>query len=180
MKLSNNAIRLRSVWLLVPIFFVLAEPTAKLLAVGGVLALAGGILRAWAAGTIRKNKVLTTTGPYAYTRNPLYLGSFLVGLGVVAASGSIWLLVLFLVFFGVVYTKTMREEEARLSELFGESFERYARSVPLFIPRLSPYRTEEPPATPFRLQHYFGQREWELALGVSLAFLALWGKMELF
>lgn len=178
MKWSNKTIRLRSVWLLVPVFIILAEPTAGLLLTGAVLAVVGGVIRAWAAGTIRKNKILTVSGPYAYTRNPLYFGSFLVGLGVVVGSGSIWLLLIFLVFFAVVYHRTMKAEERRLEELFGENFRRYAAAVPRFLPRLWPYRCGETSATRFRLQHYFGQREWELALGVLLAFMALWGKME--
>lgn len=178
MQWSNKNIRLRSVWLLVPVFLLLAKPTASLLAAGGALALLGGMIRAWAAGTIRKNQVLTVSGPYAHTRNPLYLGSFFVGLGVVVASGSIWLFLIFLVFFTIVYSRTMAMEERRLEELFGESFRRYAASVPRFVPRLVPYRSGESSATEFRLRHYFGQREWELALGVALAFAALWSKME--
>lgn len=178
MKWSNKTIRLRSVWLLVPVFIILAEPTARLLAAGGVVALLGGLIRAWAAGTIRKNKILTVSGPYAHTRNPLYFGSFLVGLGVVIASGSLWLLAIFLAFFAVIYSRTIVAEERRLEELFGDSFRRYAAAVPRFVPRLLPYRCGESSATRFRLQHYFGQREWELALGVLLAFMALWGKME--
>lgn len=180
MKWSNNAIRLRSVWLLVPVFLILAKPTTKLMLAGAVLAVIGGLIRAWAACTIRKNRVLTTTGPYAYTRNPLYLGSFLVGLGVVVGSGSLWLLALFLVFFTVVYTRTMRAEERHLEELFGEEFRRYAASVPLFIPGLRRYRGGSAQETLFDPRRYFGHREWELALGLTLAFLALWGKLEWF
>lgn len=180
MKWSNNAIRLRSVWLLVPIFLILAEPTLRLMLIGGALAVVGGVIRGWAACTIRKNRILTTTGPYAYTRNPLYLGSFLVGLGVVVGSGSFWLLALFLVFFTVVYTRTMRAEERHLEELFGEDFRNYAASVPLFIPRLRRYRCGAEQRALFEFRRYFGVREWELALGLTLAFLALWGKLEWF
>jgi protein-S-isoprenylcysteine O-methyltransferase Ste14 len=180
MNWSNKTIRLRSVWLLVPVFLILAQPTVRLLLCGAALAVVGGVIRGWAACTIRKNQVLTTTGPYAYTRNPLYLGSFLVGLGVVVGSGSLWLLALCLIFFAVVYRRTIRDEERYLEQLFGESYRRYAAAVPVFIPRLRPYCDSEPSATEFRLQRYFGLREWELALGVSMAFLALWGKMEWF
>jgi protein-S-isoprenylcysteine O-methyltransferase Ste14 len=180
MKWSYNAVRLRSVWLLVPVFLILAEPTWRLMLVGGILAMIGGVIRGWAACTIRKNRILTTTGPYAYTRNPLYLGSFLVGLGVVVGSGSYWLLLVFVVFFTVVYSRTMRAEERHLEELFGEDFRRYAASVPLFIPGLRRYRGGDEQNALFDLRRYFGHREWELALGLTLAFLALWGKLELF
>jgi protein-S-isoprenylcysteine O-methyltransferase Ste14 len=180
MKWSPNVIRLRAVWFLVPVFLVLAEPTWRLMLIGGGLAVIGGVIRAWAACTIRKNRVLTTTGPYAYTRNPLYLGSFLVGLGVVVGSGSYWLLALFLAFFTVVYHRTMRAEERHLEELFGEDFRRYAAAVPLFIPGLRRYHCGDSQGPLFELRRYFGNREWELALGLTLAFLALWGKLEWF
>jgi protein-S-isoprenylcysteine O-methyltransferase Ste14 len=180
MKWSNSAIRLRSVWLLVPLFLVLADPSDRLLLAGAALAAVGGLVRGWAACTIRKNKILTTTGPYAHTRNPLYLGSSLVGLGVVVGSGSLGLLVVFLAFFTLVYRRTIRDEERHLEELFGEDYRHYAAAVPAFVPRLRPYRGVGREATRFSLRHYFGQREWELVLGVTLAFLALWGKMEWF
>jgi protein-S-isoprenylcysteine O-methyltransferase Ste14 len=180
MRWSSKAIRLRSVWFLVPVFLVLAEPTVRLLVAGAVLAVVGGVIRGWAACTIRKNQVLTTNGPYAFTRNPLYLGSALVGLGVVVGGGSLILLVLFLVFFGVVYTRTIKEEERHLEMLFGEEYRAYLAAVPAFIPRLRPYRGSASVPTQFRLWEYFGKREWELALGMLAAFLALVVKMEWF
>jgi protein-S-isoprenylcysteine O-methyltransferase Ste14 len=177
MALSLKVIRLRSVWLLVPVFLMLARPSTALLVPGAVLTLLGGLLRAWAAGTIQKNKILTTSGPYAYCRNPLYLGTFLVGLGVTVASGSPYLVAIFVLFFAIIYGGAMKSEERRLESLFGEPFRDYAAAVPLFLPRLRPYRGIEPATTQFLLRQYFAQREWQLALGVVLAFLALVAKM---
>lgn len=177
MTLSLKRIRLRAGWMLVPVFLVLARPTAPLIAAGILLAVLGGLLRAWASGTIRKNKVLTTGGPYAHTRNPLYLGTFLVGLGLLVAGGSLVCVTLFLAFFAAVYAPSMRAEERTLEQLFGDRFRHYAASVPLFFPRLRPYRPEEPHATEFMLRRYVSHREYEFALGVLLGFLALAAKM---
>lgn len=177
MKWSITTVRLRSVWLLVPVFLILARPSPDSIAVGAVLAVAGALARAWAAGTIRKNAVLTVTGPYAHTRNPLYLGSFLVGLGVTIASGSIALVALFLAYFMVVYGKAMRHEERNLEARFGDRFRDYAAAVPLFIPRLSPYRAVDVERVDFHLRRYLGHREWELALGLAGGFGALAVKM---
>jgi protein-S-isoprenylcysteine O-methyltransferase Ste14 len=177
MAWSLKVIRLRSVWLLVPVFLVLSRPRGELLLAGVVLALLGGLLRAWAAGTIRKNTILTTSGPYAYCRNPLYLGSFLVGLGVTTGSGSPYLVALFVAFFIAIYGRAMKAEERWLESLFGQRFRDYAAAVPLFLPRLRPYRGIEPATTQFLLRQYFAHREWQLALGVVLAFLALVAKM---
>lgn len=137
MKLELTRIRLGTVWLVVPVYLFLARPSVQLLLIGVAFALLGGLVRGWAAGAIRKNRVLTTHGPYAYTRNPLYFGTFLIGLGFAIASGVVWFLVAFLAFFLVIYGKTMRREEKRLAGLFGEEFDRYADAVPRFLPRIA-------------------------------------------
>jgi protein-S-isoprenylcysteine O-methyltransferase Ste14 len=180
MKWSIKTIRLRGVWILVPVFLVLARPQPETMVAGAMLAAAGAVVRAWASGTIRKNVVLTTTGPYAYTRNPLYVGSFLVGLGVTIASGSPWLVGLFLGFFVIIYGKTMRLEAEGLEARFGDRFREYAAAVPLFVPRLRPYRSMDAAQTQFMVRRYFTHREWELLLGLALGFLALVVKMRWF
>ena len=101
----------------------------------------GLLLRAWGSGHLRKNDALATSGPYAYTRNPLYLGSFIMGLGFTIASGRWWLGVLFVALFLGIYLPVMRVESATLAQLFGESFQEYAGAVPVFLPRVTPYRT---------------------------------------
>ena len=135
-------------------------------------------MRAWAAGQLQKNKELTVSGPYAHTRNPLYLGSFLVGLGVTVAGGVWAFALLFLVFFFVVYRRTMDRESVALEAHFGEPFVRYREAVPVFIPRITPYRpATELGQTPtrFSLDRYLRNKEWEAALGAlaGFAFLAL-------
>lgn len=199
-------IRLLSAWAMVPVYLLFARPTVPLLVAGLCIALAGIVVRGWAAGAIRKNSILTTHGPYALTRNPLYLGSFLMGMGVAVASGVVWILALLVVFFVIVYGRTMRREEARLSRLFGEEFERYAAAVPRFIPRPAPWSDiigETSPARPqppieedmeggvavlappvvargaFQMKRYFAHREYQALLGLGAMFLALAAKLVL-
>lgn len=160
------------------VFIVLARPHPWTLAVGGMIALMGLLLRAWAAGHIRKNDRLAVSGPYAYTRNPLYLGSFLLGLGFTVAAGRPGLLLgaLFAALFLGIYLPVMRVEAATLAELFGEEFSRYSREVPLFLPRLTHYRPGgKDGETRFDASLYLRYREYRAALGLLLA----WGVLAL-
>src|SRR5213080_5317182 len=112
------------------LFFLFARPRPLTLIVGAVVALPGLALRAWAVGYLRKNEALATDGPYAYTRNPLYLGSFLIGLGFTIAAGQVLLVAIFLVMILGIYLPVMRVESATLAELFGKKYVRYAKEVP--------------------------------------------------
>ena len=98
------------------------------------LAVIGIALRVWSAGYIHKNEQVTTGGPYALTRNPLYLGSFLFGLGGMLAIRVWWLLAVYVVGFFAFYYPTMRSEEAYLQGKFGGEFEAYRNRVPFFLP----------------------------------------------
>lgn len=139
MSLGSRRVRLKAIWLLLIPFAVLARPTPGLLAVGGAVAFLGVVIRAWAAGCIRKDQELATTGPYAHTRNPLYLGSLFIGAGVTLAGGRWYFVVLFLLFFAVIYRRTMLDEEEGLEEEFGDTYRRYREAVPALLPRLTPY-----------------------------------------
>lgn len=156
-------------------FIALARPRVLTLTVGGAVALLGLALRAWAAGHIRKNAALATSGPYAHTRNPLYLGSFLLGVGFTLAAGRWWLGGVFAALFLGIYLPVMRVEGATLAELFGDEYRRYARAVPLFFPRLTPYRDTGAPDTRFDAKLYLRYREYRAALGLLLA----WGVLAL-
>jgi protein-S-isoprenylcysteine O-methyltransferase Ste14 len=157
------------------LFLVFARPRPLTLAIGGAVALVGLLLRAWSAGHIRKNAQLATSGPYAYTRNPLYLGSFLLGVGFTVASAQPLLGVLFAALFLGIYLPVMRVEAATLAELFGEDYTRYARAVPLFVPRLLPYRDEKTLDARFDASLYLRYREYRAALGLLIA----WGLLAL-
>lgn len=154
-------------------FLVLARPRALSLSVGGPIALLGLGLRAWAAGHIRKNSALATSGPYAYTRNPLYLGSFVLGLGFTIASGRWWLGLLFAALFLGIYLPVMRVEATTLAELFGEDYKVYSRAVPLFFPRLIPFRDETTREVRFDISLYMRYREYEAAIGLLVAWSLL-------
>jgi protein-S-isoprenylcysteine O-methyltransferase Ste14 len=155
------------------IFFLLSRPGPLTLVVGGAIALPGLALRAWATGHLRKNDALAVTGPYAYTRNPLYLGSFLIGVGFTIASGRPVLGILFAALFLGIYVPVMRVESATLAKLFGESYQRYLDAVPLFLPRLSPYRDGSKESARFDSALYKRYREYQAAMGLAVAWALL-------
>lgn len=174
MALTLRKVRLRLVWLLILPFLWYARPTPTLLVAGLILAAVGLWIRARAAGFIRKEEALATSGPYAHTRNPLYLGSFFLGLGVTVAGGQWIFILLFLGFFAVVYGRTIRGEAELLEGLFGDAYRHYASNVPLLLPRLTPY--EAPGASVshgFDLERWKGNKEYEALLGAVAAFAFL-------
>lgn len=121
------------------IFLWRARPTPAALAASLVLVLPGLWLRAYASGYVKKNAELTTSGPYAFTRNPLYLGSLMIAFGFGAASAS-WLLVgLLTALFAVIYIPTIQGEESYLRSQFPR-FEEYVAKVPRLLPRLTAAR----------------------------------------
>jgi protein-S-isoprenylcysteine O-methyltransferase Ste14 len=152
------------------LFVLFARPRAATLIAGAILSLAGVALRAWAAGHIRKNDALATSGPYAYTRNPLYLGSFVLGLGFTIGAARWPLAILFIALFTGIYFPVMRVEASALTKLFGEKYRQYAREVPLFLPRLSPYPDRVAGAR-FDVDLYLRYREYRAVLGALVA----WG-----
>jgi protein-S-isoprenylcysteine O-methyltransferase Ste14 len=155
------------------LFVLLARPRPLTLIIGGTVSLLGLALRAWASGHIRKNDALATSGPYAHTRNPLYLGSFILGLGFTIASGWWPLALLFIALFLGIYFPVMRVESATLAELFGESYQRYARAVPLFLPQLMPYRDQNVSDPGFDAGLYMRYREYRAMLGLLIAWAVL-------
>jgi hypothetical protein len=152
------------------LFILFARPRPVTLAAGAAVSLVGILLRAWASGHIRKNDALAVSGPYAYTRNPLYLGSFILGLGFTIGSGRWWLGIIFAALFLGIYLPVMRVESATLAKLFGEKFQAYAADVPLFLPRLTPYRSGQARLR-FDGSLYMRYREYRAMLGLVIA----WG-----
>ena len=148
------------------IFLVFARPTAVTLAVGTAVAFLGLLVRAWASGHIRKARELAISGPYAYTRNPLYVGSFLMGVGFTVAGGVWWLALLFSGLYIGIYLPVMRVEMDDMRRIFGPEFDEYARKVPMLIPRFNVWRKT---GTKFDFQLYLQYREYRAALGVFLA-----------
>src|ERR1041385_5589578 len=120
-------------------YFWWAKPTWTSLTAGAVVIALGIVLRALASGHIRKNAELATTGPYAYTRNPLYLGSILIALGFIVAARNFWIGLAALAMFLFVYLPVIKAEEVYLRSAF-PGYALYASHVPRFLPRLSRYR----------------------------------------
>ena len=158
------------------LYFWLARPTWRSLALGTVLILPGLLTRALASGHVRKNEALATSGPYAYTRNPLYLGSLLIGIGFALASRSWWVGVVLVAMFFAIYVPVIRDEEKFLRQRFPE-FEEYARRVPRMLPRVVPARIGEQDGR-FSFELYMKHREWNALLGAALLAIALALKMK--
>lgn len=121
---------------IITLFFM--HPTAKSLALGGIIAGLGAVLRIWAAGYIDKGKALATAGPYSLSRNPLYLGSLIMGFGVLIAGRIYWFLLPFGLLYLLLYIPVMKREEQELFQGYGDAFLAYAGRVPMFFPRISP------------------------------------------
>jgi protein-S-isoprenylcysteine O-methyltransferase Ste14 len=142
------------------------HPSARSLWIGAAIALPGSLLRLWAAGHIEKGKVLTQGGPYAFTRNPLYLGSFFMALGIIIAGQGYWLLPAFAVFFVIFYFPVMRAEEQELLAGYGEQFIEYSKKVPLFIPA---FRKNGNPSSAFLWSRVIRNREHRTIAGLAVA-----------
>lgn len=108
-----------------------------------ILIIAGAALRIWAAGYVKKNDILAISGPYAYVRNPLYLGTFLASLGMFILIKNWWLAILYIIGFAVFYGAIIKSEEGFLRSKFQDEFDQYTKNVPAFIPRFSAYKGAE-------------------------------------
>jgi len=140
----------------------LARPTKFSILVGAIIALVGLVIRALASGHVQKNEVLATSGPYAYTRNPLYLGSIVMAGGFLIAARNWWIALIAFIIFFVIYLPVIRSEEAFLSSRFPE-YDEYTRNVPRFFPRIRPNQSG---TGSFSWHLYWKHREYNAALGV--------------
>lgn len=159
------------------LYFWLARPTWRFIAFGAILTVPGLLIRALASGHVRKNEALATSGPYAYTRNPLYLGSLLMGVGFAVAARSWWVGVALVVMFFAIYLPVIRAEEAFLRQKFPE-FEEYTRRVPRMFPRIAWHLSTED-AGGFSFELYLKHREYNALIGALTMFAALILKMKL-
>lgn len=153
----------------------LAAPTALTAAAGLGIATLGVAVRAAAAGHLRKHEALTTAGPYAFTRHPLYLGSLLIEIGLLVAARSWLAAVLGAAYFVGFYPGAMTREEEVLRRRYGSAYEQYSAHVPMFWPRpLSLKRSQ----WGFSWALYRRNREVQSALGLLLATVVLWLKVH--
>jgi hypothetical protein len=159
------------------LYFWLARPTWRSLALGAIPIVPGLLVRALASGHVRKNEALATSGPYAYTRNPLYLGSLFIGVGFAVAAQSLWIGLALVAMFFAIYVPVILDEEKFLRQKFPE-YDDYARRVPRLFPGLGP---QSPAAKDsplgFSLDLYLKHREYNALLGAVAMIIALVVKM---
>ncbi len=149
------------------LYIWLAHPTWNSLVIGTVFVIAGIAIRALASGHLKKNEELATSGPYAYTRNPLYFGSLILAAGFAIAARNWWIGALLLTIFVSIYLPVISAEEAFLRTKFPE-FAKYCAEVPRVFPRLSSHSPYQPG---FSWELYLKHREHNATIG-SLALLA--------
>jgi protein-S-isoprenylcysteine O-methyltransferase Ste14 len=165
-------------------YFLVARPaTPRLFAVSCALVALGCALRSWAAGYLLKGKRVAVGGPYAYVRNPLYVGSFVIGIGFCLALwtrplplSAILLWAAFLLSYGIVYPAKTRAEENELEANLGEPYRVYAARVPRYLPlggRVSGLGEQR-----FSRELYRRNREYQCLVGSAAALLFLWLRMR--
>jgi protein-S-isoprenylcysteine O-methyltransferase Ste14 len=152
------------------VYWVLAAPTPRFILWGGIVAALGLIIRGAASGHLRKYEQLVTDGPYAHTRNPLYLGSAFLAAGFSIAGHSWWAGAIVGAYFAIFYYAVMRNEENDLRARYGQLFEEYAGRVPLFFPRLTSSNADTIPAAAgesarFSWAQYRKNREYQALIG---------------
>jgi protein-S-isoprenylcysteine O-methyltransferase Ste14 len=154
-------------------YFWRSRPDWLSLVLGGAVAAAGVFLRAMASGHVKKNEQLATTGPYAYCRNPLYLGSIIIAVGFAIASRDVWVAIGIILLFSVIYVPVIRAEESFLRGQFPE-YDNYARRVPRLLPRTGWFAGL---TTGFSRELYLQHREYNALIGAAAMLAALVVKM---
>jgi protein-S-isoprenylcysteine O-methyltransferase Ste14 len=169
-KRISRRIRVPLGFLFLILYFWLARPNLQSLFESLILVAPGIFLRSYASGYVKKNAELTTSGPYAHTRNPLYLGSILIAFGFALAARSVWIAVALVVLFVAIYWPVILGEEEYLRAHFS-GFDDYATRVPRLLPRL---RTpSDNGASKFSLELYRKHREYNSLLGSVCVYAGL-------
>ena len=140
---------------------VFARPTWETWLAGLVVAAAGEVIRVWAAGHLEKSREVTRTGPYRWTRHPLYAGSSLIALGVIVAARHPLVTIVTIVYMASTLTAAIRREEAFLRAAFGDTYDRYRASA------------AEPMTRRFSLERALRNREYRAAAGLLIGFALL-------
>lgn len=173
-KQVSRRIRVPLGFFFVVFYFWLARPSPQSLLVSLVLVVPGILLRSYASGYVKKNAELATTGPYGYTRNPLYLGSILIAFGFAVAARSAWIALALAVLFVLIYWPVILAEEEYLCAHFA-GYDDYKRRVPRLLPRLQVRRNNA--SGEFSLELYRKHREYNSLLGTFCIYLALIARM---
>lgn len=157
---------------------ILAQPDPPSLIIGLAVTLPGLLLRTWASGHLKKDKELTVSGPYMYSRNPLYLGNLIIGLGIIIASRSLWVLGIFVFYFLLFYPLIIQVEVEKMNRLFPREYEGYANQTSVLLPARKPFSA--PKKNRFSWMLYRKNKEWRAFIGTILLWLILSGKIILF
>jgi protein-S-isoprenylcysteine O-methyltransferase Ste14 len=142
-----------------------ADPTRVSIVRGALLAVLGELIRIWASGHIEKTQRLATGGPYAHTRNPLYVGSVLMALGLLVAARHPLSITVGLMYLAAFYPVIIREEAKFLRGKFPDAYHDWAKDVPIFLPRLTPRGPRE---SRFQVARLLANHEWRSVLGLVL------------
>ena len=170
MKMSWNLLRRKMAYPIVALLIVSNIHEASKL---GMAIIALGVsLRLWASAYLRKREALITAGPYGFVRNPLYLGSLIIGVGFAVMARNMWLGSVLVALFVFVYYKQVLHEERQLAEIFGRSYNIYRSNVPRLFPRLIPYRMEEEGGR-FNLKNIARNKEYNVILGIIAVMLLM-------
>lgn len=156
---------------------ILARPQPLWVLAGLPLLLLGETIRLWASGHIEKTERLATGGPYAHSRNPLYVGSVLLAMGTAIASASPWSALAVAAYFAVFYPPVIREEAAFLQKKFGAAYDTWAKDVPAFFPRPAPGGPRE---SAFSWARVARNREWRTLATLPALLVLLWLRGRLF
>jgi protein-S-isoprenylcysteine O-methyltransferase Ste14 len=173
---TMNRLRVRAGLFLAVAVILLARPTWSSILLGILISFLGLVIRAWASGHLRKEKALAVSGPYRYSRNPLYVGNFLLGIGITAGARSWWVLGLCIAYYAIFYPMIIRRERERMKNLFPQQYIEYGKKVPLFFPSL---RKHLPANGRFRWSLYKRNKEYRALLGTVLVWLVLVAKLLL-
>lgn len=171
-------LRLYFAYPFVVILAVFARSTDIGFLIGIPIILAGESIRIWSHGYLRKARQLATDGPYAYVRNPLYVGNFLIGLGFCVIIWNPFVIALYVLGFFGLYWVTVRGEEQRLSFKFPHEYQDYLKTVPRFFPRLTPYSKRS--QLKFEFHRVIGHGEPITIFGVIILLVLIYLRQEIF
>ncbi|MEW6455090.1 MAG: isoprenylcysteine carboxylmethyltransferase family protein [Acidobacteriota bacterium] len=169
-KIENFFIanRISSGFVIVLIIILISKPTLTSLLMGAIIGILGLLIRAWSSGHLIKDKSLTTSGPYRFTRHPLYFGNLLLGIGFIISSNSFYGLILFIIYFLLFYIPIIKLEEKKMDNFFSDKFGEYKDKVPVIFPIFKPYKNSSNKKFSWFL--YFKNREWRASIG----FITIW------
>jgi len=171
-KLQKVTVKTVPLYLIAALLVIFAKPTFPFFLAGLALVIPGELIRIWAAGHLRKNQEVTTTGPYAYVKNPLYLGTLLIMIGYCLMARNLYLLAISLAVFFLYYVPFKKKREsARLQERFGDAWIEYDWAVPDYLPRFNPYSKRGPQQ--WRWTVFLDNSEHETAIVVLVMILLI-------